>query len=180
MADDKAISKSLSYWLRHAPEAGGLTLDANGWAPLDAVLGAFARMGQILLVSDIERVVRESDKQRFELSAEGTSIRARQGHSVEVDAGWVPSKAPQTLYHGTVDRFVAAILAEGLRPGKRQHVHLSGDLETARIVGMRRGEPVLLAIAASQLEADGGQFLLSSNGVWLIDRVPPGYISKVA
>ena len=43
--DPRRISKSLSYWLRHKPEAAGLSLDASGWAPVHEILAALARAG---------------------------------------------------------------------------------------------------------------------------------------
>lgn len=172
----KQLSKALSYWLRHAPEAGGLTLDDAGWAPVDAVRAALDRKGFDPAL--LERVVAESDKQRFELSADGASIRARQGHSVAVDLEWPVAEPPEHLYHGTVERFLAAILAEGLKPMARHHVHLSPDMETATKVGARRGEAVILRIAAGAMARSGAVFRLSSNGVWLADAVPPEFIER--
>ena len=172
------ISKALSYWLRHAPGAGGLTLDAAGWAPVDAVLAALARNGVTSDLAELHRTVAESDKQRFELSPDCTQIRARQGHSVPVDLDWAVTAPPEFLYHGTVDRFLPAILAEGLKRMDRHHVHLSPDIETATKVGARRGAPVILRIAAGAMARDGAVFRLSSNGVWLADRVPPEHIER--
>lgn len=170
------LSKLLSYWLRHAPGAGGLTLDDAGWAPVDAVRAALSREGADPAL--LESVVADSDKQRFELSADGARIRARQGHSIRVDLDWPIASPPETLYHGTVDRFLAAIFAEGLKPMVRHHVHLSPDVETAARVGERRGAPVLLEIAAGEMARKGAVFRLSSNGVWLAEAVPPAFISR--
>lgn len=170
------LSKLLSYWLRHSPEAGGLTLDDAGWAPVDAVRAALSREGADPAL--LESVVADSDKQRFELSADGTRIRARQGHSINVDLDWPVATPPETLYHGTVERFLKAIFAEGLRPMARHHVHLSPDVETAARVGERRGAPVLLEIAAGEMARQGAVFRLSSNGVWLAEAVPPAFISR--
>ena len=75
------------------------------------------------------------------ISADGRLIRANQGHSVEVDLGLVPVEPPEPLFHGTVERFLDSIRAQGLVRGKRQHVHLSADRETAARVGQRRGRP---------------------------------------
>jgi putative RNA 2'-phosphotransferase len=168
------LSKTLSYWLRHAPEAGCITLDSSGWAAVTAVRDALSREG--LDPSMLERVVAENDKQRFEFSADQTHIRARQGHSVEVDSNWPITAPPEHLYHGTVERFLSAIMAEGLRPMKRHHVHLSKDIETATLVGKRRGDPVVLRVAAGKMARGGATFLLSSNGVWLTDTVPPKFL----
>jgi putative RNA 2'-phosphotransferase len=179
MADTARISKSLSYWLRHRPAAAGLKLDAAGWAPVPAVLAA---LGQAGLPDDVESLcalVAASDKQRFELSADGALIRARQGHSVQVDLDWPIALPPEFLFHGTVDRFLGAILAEGLRPMKRHHVHLSPDPETATAVGARRGEAVILCVAAGRMAGDGHSFRLSGNGVWLAESVPPSYLERL-
>jgi putative RNA 2'-phosphotransferase len=171
------LSKALSYWLRHAPEAGGITLDGSGWASVDAVRSALSREG--LDPSMLERTVSEKDKQRFELSSNGAYIRARQGHSVNVNNEWPIAKPPEWLYHGTVEKFLHAILAEGLMPMKRHHVHLSSDIDTAHRVGKRRGEPIILRIAAGVMARDGVISRLSSNGVWLTDTVPPQFFEQI-
>ena len=122
---------------------------------------------------DLERVIRENDKQRFELSPDGARIRARQGHSISVDLGLEPRVPPDVLFHGTVARALPAIRHEGLRPMNRHHVHLSPDRDTAIHVGARRGEPVILEIDAAGLHASGEPFYLTENGVWLVGTVPP-------
>lgn len=176
MTNDVRLSKMLSLWLRHKPDAAGLTLDPQGWTEVDAVLAALARDGVTCDWQELLRIVEESDKQRFELSDDANRIRARQGHSVAVDLDWPRVSPPTLLYHGTVERFLPAILAEGLRPMRRHHVHLSPNMETATRVGARRGQPVILAIRAAALEEDGQSFYLTSNQVWLTEQVPPAYI----
>jgi len=171
------VSKLLSYWLRHSPDAGNLTLDNSGWATVDSVRVSLAREG--IDRSLLESTVAESDKQRFELSDDGSRIRARQGHSISVDLDWPITMPPESLYHGTVDRFLNAIFAEGLKPMTRHHVHLSPDAETATRVGARRGPPVILRVAAGKMAQEGLIFRLSSNGVWLTDAVPPRFIERV-
>jgi len=178
MTDAKSLSKALSWWLRHRPDAAGITLDATGWAPVDAILAALGREGHSSERATLEAVVTASDKNRFELSADGTSIRARQGHSVAVDLDWPVAEPPEFLFHGTVERFMPAIMAEGLKPMARHHVHLSPDARTATIVGARRGEPVILRVAAGRMAAAGAVFRLSSNGVWLTAHVPADHIER--
>jgi putative RNA 2'-phosphotransferase len=179
MTTDKTISKAMSLWLRHEPGKAGLLLDAQGWAPVEAVLAA---LGRARLECDWERllhVVESNDKQRFELSADAGRIRARQGHSVEVTLDWPTMTPPELLYHGTVAAALDAILAEGLTPGRRHHVHLSGDLETARRVGARRGAPVILAVRAADMARAGSSFMLTANLVWLTEHVPPRFITRL-
>ncbi|MGY1803051.1 RNA 2'-phosphotransferase [Blastococcus sp. SYSU D00922] len=175
MTDVVRVSKRLSYVLRHHPESVGLTLDDAGWADVDELLTTLR-----LTREELEHVVAANDKQRFAFDATGRRIRASQGHSVAVDLGYAPATPPDELFHGTVDRFLPAILAEGLRPGRRHAVHLSPDAATARAVGGRRGRPVVLRVDAAALSADGHVLTRSANGVWLVDRVPPRYLAVVA
>jgi putative RNA 2'-phosphotransferase len=165
-------SKRLSYVLRHRPDAVGLTLDAAGWADVEDLLAALG-----LTRRQLEEVVARNDKQRFTLDPTGTRIRASQGHSVRVDLGYAPEQPPAELFHGTVERNLAAIRREGLRPGNRHAVHLSPDVQTARRVGARRGRPVVLRVDAGSMAAEGAVFTRSANGVWLVDAVPPRHLT---
>lgn len=172
-------SKKLSYWLRHAPEAANLTLDRAGWADTATILSAFDRSGTRIDAAELREIVAQNDKQRFELSLDGLRLRARQGHSVKIDAEWEAAIPPKILYHGTVERFLEPILREGLQPQARHHVHLSADIETAGRVGERRGKPVVLEITAGAMHAGGTEFFLSSNGVWLVGHVPAEHLRRL-
>ncbi|WP_312107961.1 RNA 2'-phosphotransferase [Stenotrophomonas indicatrix] len=173
----KQTSKFLSLVLRHEPGKIGLNLDGQGWANVDELLQKLHAHGQVLDRGGLQDIVATCSKQRFALSDDGQRIRANQGHSITVDLGLVPVEPPPWLYHGTVSRFVGAIREQGLRPGERQHVHLSLDHETAHQVGARRGAPVILSVHAGRMHADGHVFHRSANGVWLTDHVPPQYIA---
>ena len=176
---DTRRSKRLSYWLRHAPEVGGLQLDQAGWAPTGAVLEALNDVRLPTTPSELEALVARSDKQRFELSLDGNRIRARQGHSIQVRGDWPVAAPPELLFHGTAKSFLASILEQGLLPGARHHVHLSSTIESAQTVGARRGRAVVLSVTASKMDRDGFTFRLSSNGVWLVEHVPPIYLATL-
>jgi putative RNA 2'-phosphotransferase len=175
--DHVRISKRLSFVLRHRPDSAGLTLDDAGWVDVEELLTALTAHGLRLTRVELEALVAGNDKQRFAFDEAGTRIRASQGHSVAVDLGYSTATPPTWLFHGTVDRFLPSILAEGLRPGRRHAVHLSPGVATARTVGGRRGRPVVLRVDAARLATDGAEFSRSANGVWLVDAVPPGYLS---
>lgn len=171
-------SKFLSLVLRHHPETIGIFLDEQGWVEIDELLAATNRFDRKLIRPLLDRVVRENDKQRFAISADGTRIRANQGHSIDVDVGLQPTQPPELLYHGTIARFLDSIRTSGLERGSRQYVHLSPDVETACKVGQRRGRPIVLLIEAGRMFHDGHTFYRSANGVWLTDAVPPAYIRE--
>jgi putative RNA 2'-phosphotransferase len=170
------LSKFLSLVLRHKPEVAGITLDRRGWASVEELLEGCRRRGRPISREELDEVVATNDKGRFALSADGTRIRAVQGHSVPVDLGYEPRTPPEFLYHGTARRFLDGIQREGLRSRGRQHVHLSSDAETAVKVGQRHGRPVVLRVHAGQMAREGHAFFLSENGVWLTERVPARYL----
>lgn len=175
----KRISKRLSYVLRHRPESVGLELEAGGWLRVDTLLAALASNGSSVSQQVLEKVVAENDKQRFELSDDGLRIRARQGHSTAVDLGYEPATPPDVLFHGTATRNLDSILEHGLIKGRRHHVHMSTNQQTMIAVATRHGKPVLLSINAKQMLADGHDFFVTGNEVWLTDHVPPEYLSVV-
>lgn len=173
------VSKFLAKHLRHTPEALGLTLQPGGWVSVDDLLAASARVGFPVSYDELIECEETNDKQRFSFDGTGDLIRANQGHSVEVDLQLEEREPPEVLYHGTVNRFLASILAEGLKKGKRHHVHLSKDMDTARKVGARRGKPILLRVDAAGMHRQGFRFFLSVNGVWLTDSVPADFLMRM-
>jgi putative RNA 2'-phosphotransferase len=170
-------SKFLSYVLRHDPGKIGIELDESGWTDVDALLVASAAHGEVITRADLDEVVRTSDKQRFALSDDGKRIRANQGHSVQVDLQLAPAEPPGSLFHGTVESALPGIRTQGLVKAARHHVHLSPDVETATKVGARRGRPVILEIDAAGMVATGHTFYRSENNVWLVEAVPPEFIT---
>ncbi len=151
----------------------------DGWVDVAALLRAADGDGITISAEQLHAIVATNDKQRYEFDATGRRIRARQGHSVAVDLGLQPRTPPDVLYHGTARRLADRILAEGLRPMGRQHVHLSPDPATATDVGGRRGAPLVLAVQAGTMSAAGHDFWMSANGVWLALAVPPEFLDAV-
>jgi putative RNA 2'-phosphotransferase len=172
-------SKFLSLVLRHKPQAAGITLDAEGWANLIDLLEGCRNNGHPISLPELVQVVGQNDKKRFELDIDNNRIRAVQGHSVEVDLKYEPTQPPEFLFHGTIGDYLDSILEQGLLKRRRNHVHLSYDIETARKVGGRRGIPVILCVWADLMRIDGYEFYQASNGVWLTDHVPAKYIRVV-
>jgi putative RNA 2'-phosphotransferase len=178
MPKDKSIqtSKFLSLVLRHEPGLIGISLDSAGWVSVSELLRACHAHGQPLTLEELRELVAGNEKQRFSFNEDRTKIRASQGHSVPVDLGYSAAVPPGILYHGTVEKFIPAIIKEGLKRGARHHVHLSPDEETARKVGGRRGRPLILKVESGRMHQAGHEFFRSANGVWLTEHVPPEYL----
>ena len=169
-------SKFLSRILRHEPNLIGLTLGLGGWVQVNDLLRGMKRAGHRITPDTLRQIVSDNDKQRFTLSEDGRRIRAAQGHSVPVDLDLAAVEPPATLFHGTARANLDAIFAGGLNPGRRQHVHLSLDEDTAVKVGTRHGKPVVLRVDTAAMYADGLTFWQADNGVWLTATVPPDYL----
>ena len=170
MIDYKKLEKKLCYALRHKPETFNLVLDDEGFCDAVDVCRAFD-----ISYEELERIVADSDKKRFELSH--GKIRALYGHSVPDKIKKKTIIPPEYLYHGTTRKALAAILEEGLKPMDRQYVHLSYDISVAKEVGLRRDDqPVILRIAALKSHEDGVCFYEGNEKTVLADKIPPEYL----
>ena len=171
-----ATSKFLSLVLRHRPDVIGIDTGRRG-------LGAGRRpAGGLCPARPSDLPGAAGRRGPNERQAAVRVLRGRQpdsgqpGPFAPVDLGLVPVEPPELLYHGTVPRFLDSIRRDGLTKGKRHHVHLSPDIQTATKVGQRRGRPIVLVIEAGRMFRDGHKFFRSENGVWLTDAVPPAYL----
>jgi putative RNA 2'-phosphotransferase len=175
--DYEALSKEISYALRHAPWEYELELDAEGWVDVRQLLDALKESERWAGINagDLLLMIEQSDKKRHELF--NGRIRALYGHSIPQKITREPRQPPEILYHGTARRFLPSIQEAGLLPRNRQYVHLSVDEETALQVGRRRDKnPALLAVRAAEAWNAGVAFYLGNEKVWLADKVPAAYI----
>lgn len=177
MASLRHTSRFLSYVLRHNPDALSLTLAPGGWADVDTLIARAREDGRTLSRDRLRRVMAAGEKTRFALSPDGTKIRARYGHSIDVDLDLEPTVPSGRLYHGTPRSALDAIRREGLRPQSRQYVHLSATRKEAESVGRRHGAPVVLVVDAPALHDAGHTLYRATDAVWLTRHVPPAYLT---
>lgn len=163
-------SKRLAYLLRHSTLPNKV-----GWIKVDV---AQIELGVSLL--DIQKIVCEDIKGRFEFSEDKSSVRALYGHSTNVDLGLEPTMPPLALYHGTAEKYIDSIMKEGLRPRKRNFVHLSETLDIATQVGIRHGSPIVLSIDVEAMIRAGNKFYKAQNGIWLTDKISPLFLKIVS
>ena len=151
------ISRFMTLVLRHSPEKFGLKLDSRGFVSLDVFLKVLQNRFSKIELMDIQKIVNSSPKERFEIK--GDRIRARYGHSIRVNLEMKPFQAPQFLYHGTSPEAGEKIKREGLKPMKREYVHLSKTLNEAIAVGRRKSKrPLILKILAQRAQKEGTNF----------------------
>ncbi|MCX5684771.1 MAG: RNA 2'-phosphotransferase [Planctomycetota bacterium] len=179
-SDEERLSRLLAFVLRHHPEELNVTLDARGSVDLDVLAAAIGSQPKFSTVTrrEIEDFVATGPAaQRFEIA--DNRIRARYGHTLPQTIEYEPAEPPELLFHGTTPQDANAILAEGLKPGEMQRVHLSVDTPAAREVGRHRSQyPVVLRIDTVCAQKGGTKFYRGGPVVWLSDEIPPQCITK--
>ena len=85
--------KRLSFLLRHDKN---YPFDEHGWREISDLITNHG-----YTMDELKEIVETNNKQRFEFSEDMTRIRARQGHSVQVDVELEEKLPPDVLYHGT-------------------------------------------------------------------------------
>lgn len=171
----KTISKLLSLMLRHRPDEFGLEVDRHGFADLDVVVRAFQGKNSQFALEDIEKVVYDGEKARFEIV--DNRIRARYGHTFSIDLGLDPSEPPECLYKGVDAADVERLLAEGLTPGDRDYVHLSFDAEVAALLSTRPGRRGAVLNVAAARAHDAGVAFYDCGPTILTKHVPSEFLA---
>ena len=167
-----ALSKLMTYILRHRPDEFGLVLDEDGFISLKELLQAIGEEEGWSYVrrSHITEVAYTSDRERFEIQDE----KIRVPHQIHYE----PAAPPTILYHGTRRRSYPHILQRGLDPRGRQYVHFATSPELALRIGKRRDpQPVLLEIQAQRASEEGVSFYRANPLIYLADHIPPSYIN---
>jgi putative RNA 2'-phosphotransferase len=120
MLSNAEVSRVMSHAVRHEPWLSELELDDVRSGPVDALIDALRRAGpewELILRTDVERVIVQADKKRHELV--GDPARALYGHSVL--ASCRRSRATGAASpSGTSADAVSEIMAGGLLPMGRQ------------------------------------------------------------
>lgn len=172
-------SKYMAMLLRHKPEKGNLKLDSDGYTEVDSLLKALE-----IDFKTLEEIVRKDNKQMYSFNKDKTRIRANQGHSVSnVNIKFKEFVPAKPLYHGTALKYKDGIDKKGLISMRRQYVHLSRDIETAKSVGMRHAKYIsnliIFEIDCQKMIKDGCKFYISDNNVVLTEKVPRKYLKVV-
>ena len=162
-------SKRLAHLLRHSDLP-----DRNGWVRVGVVLNEMS-----ITLQMFQDIVAKDTKGRFEFSEDESSVRALYGHSIDVDLELEPTTLPMILYHGTAEKYLENIMKDGLKPRKRNYVHLSETIDMAMQVGTRHGKPIVLAIDTAAMISVGYKFYKAQNGIWLTGKINPQFLEII-
>lgn len=147
----------MSLILRHLCSDFGLKMDKYGFVSINSFIEALKTKYPKIERGDIEFVVENCPKNRFEIK-EG-KIRARYGHSLKIEIEDKPFEPPIYLYHGTKPAFINKIFIDGLLSMRRQYVHLSKTVDEAVKVGKRKAQnPTIFRVKAREAFQKGVDF----------------------
>lgn len=163
--------KQLSFLLRHDTE---YRFDEHGYREVQDLIQNYG-----FTKDEIVELVETNDKQRYEFNDDKSKIRARQGHSVNINVDLKETLPPDVLFHGTATRFLPSIKEKGILKMSRNYAQLTENFDIAMEVGKRHGKPVILAVDTKTMREDGVKFYLSNNNVWLTEFVDSKYISAI-
>jgi putative RNA 2'-phosphotransferase len=172
------LGRLVAGGLRHFPADLGLEMDSHGWVDL-------ARLGEVVASrhrwADIDLIIaliQSDSKQRYEIS--GDRVRARYGHSVEVDLDHPENKLP-LLYYGASEEEADRILEIGIKPASQRYVHLSSTAEKAwHVATFRTGNPKVIQVDAEAAQAAGVKMLKVNDDIVISETIPPKYLLLLA
>ena len=178
---EKEISKSISYHLRHKPVELGIELDKDGYAQLDKFLFKLSnKVLTELTIADIQYYLNNSEKKRFEIDIENNRIRAKYGHSVDIDNTYDELLVPVPLYHGTPRSNIESILKNGLKKMSRNYVHVTSDINLAISTALRYADDyVIIEIDTQEYLKDGNKIYFAGGDIYLMDKVNSNYLKII-
>ena len=169
------LGRFISGALRHFPDDLGLAMNQHGWVDLDVLVDAMKTRYKWSNKEKLFSIIESDEKGRYEIKA--NKIRARYGHSVDVDLDYEENTLPE-VYYGASREEVDILLEKGIKPVKQRYVHLSTSVDKAREVAkIHTEDPVLLAVNAQEAQNDGVAILVATENIVLADEIPPQYLS---
>jgi putative RNA 2'-phosphotransferase len=163
--------------LRHFPGDLGLDMDPRGWVDLEDLSEAIATRYRWANKRLVISLVQSDPKERYEIR-EGR-IRAKYGHSVEVNLDYPRNELP-ALYYGANEEEAGRILEVGLKAATQRYVHLSTTPEKAWYVGtFRTNSPRVIRVDAQAAQRAGVKMMEVSENIVISENVPPEHLRLV-
>lgn len=171
------LGRFISGVLRHFPDKFGLDMDKNGWVDFEKLVKIVGRKYRWANRWVVKALIYSDKKGRYELN--GDKIRARYGHSVDVELSDMPEAEEDLLYYGTSEEESIRLLELGIKPVKQSYVHLSTTIEKSEEVArLRTDEPIILEIDARKAREDGIRLIKVNENIVLAKEIPPQYILR--
>ncbi len=171
---EEKLGRFISGTLRHFPESVGVEMDKRGWVNLNSFCEIIEKRYTWMRKEYLYALVESDRKGRYEIR--DSRIRARYGHSVNIDLDYPESNLPY-LYYGVSPEEIDVLLENGIFPIKQRYIHLSTSYEKAKEVALIHTEnPLILQIDALKAHEDGISLQLATDYIALAEKIPPEYL----
>ncbi|MEZ4319015.1 MAG: RNA 2'-phosphotransferase [Myxococcota bacterium] len=168
-ADPVRLSKTLSFLLRHKPEAGSLSLDGDGWTDIESACRAAGKLLRRRVPADeVVAMLENARVKRFEI--EGERIRALVDRRQKRR-----TTPPDILYHACTEGQIERAMAAGHLAASGRPLFLSSDEPQAWRVAhrMRTDAPRVLYIDTTRARRHGVRFFQNRRtGLYSAERLP--------
>ncbi|WP_406656057.1 RNA 2'-phosphotransferase [Methanolobus sp. ZRKC2] len=174
---EERLGRFVSGSLRHFPDDVGLEMDLQGWVDMDILCDIMKKRYKWGTMERLVSLVESDKKGRYEI--DGSFIRARYGHSVEVDlVSDYPENDLPYLYYGVSQEEADMLLENGITPVRQCYVHLSTSLDKAmRAASIHTENPVIFEIDAVSAQENGIDIVVVNDDIVLAKSIPAEYIS---
>jgi putative RNA 2'-phosphotransferase len=164
--------------LRHFPGDLGLDMDSRGWVDLtklgQVVTSRHRWAGKELVIA----LVLSDSKQRYEIADD--KVRARYGHSVDVELDHPENKRP-LLYYGASEEEADRILEIGIKSASQRYVHLSTTAEKAwHVATFRTGNPRVIQADAAAAQEAGVKMMIVNDDIVISETIPSRFLCILA
>jgi len=172
------LGRLVAGCLRHFPGDLGLVMDGQGWVDLTSLGQVVASRHRWAGKELVIALVQSDSKQRYEIA--GDRVRARYGHSVDVELDHPENKLPR-LYYGASEEEADRILEIGIKPASQKYVHLSTTAEKAwHVATFRTGNPRVIQAEAAAAQQAGVRMMTVNDDIVISDMIPARFLSILA
>lgn len=150
-------------------------MDSRGWVDLTSFGELIHKRHRWAGVDAVVALAQSDPKRRYEIV--DNKIRARYGHSVNVDLDHPENRLPK-LYYGGSEEEADRILEIGLKPATQRYVHLSTTSEKAwHVATFRTGNPRIIQVDAGAAQTEGVKMMTVNEDIVISEAIPPKFLS---
>jgi len=176
-----ALSRIIAGALRHFPEKIGLIMDGHGFVDISSLIDAMgtSRSGfNWLRPHHINALVETDPRGRYQI--DGGMIRAKYGHSINVDLSDLPLADNDEFFYPVTEEESDIVIESGIQPIDRKKVHLSTTIKKAIQAGsVRTDVPMILRIDGVKTREEGVEIYQATEDVCVTDHIDAKYITKI-
>lgn len=173
-AKTEQLGRLVAGGLRHFPDDLGLAMDSRGWVDLTKLADVVRSRHRWASIDLLIALVQSDPKRRYEII--GDKVRARYGHSVDVDLDHPRNELPR-LFYGAAEEEADRILEIGLKSASQRYVHLSTTPEKAwHVATFRTGNPKIIQADADAAQEAGVKMMSVNEDIVISEMIPPGFL----